>query len=130
MAPALPPTNSVHGRHVALFVVIVWLALVTTLLSSVLPGGLPRTTAVGSAFDPSTTAVALRPNIVHPKVVLETGRPDDDRASGQGIAIARTAPVALLMTSLGPMRVSTQLRDAGATSYAIFDGTPRGPPLT
>lgn len=46
-------------RHL-LFVSALWTTLMTVLLCAILPAGLPLTKAVGSAFSPSTTVVALR----------------------------------------------------------------------
>jgi hypothetical protein len=43
-----------------LFVPALWVALMTVLLCAILPAGLPLTKTVGSAFSPSTTAVALK----------------------------------------------------------------------
>src|SRR3546814_6985580 len=39
---------------------LLWVALTTAILCAILPAGLPLTKAVGSAFSPSTTIVALR----------------------------------------------------------------------
>jgi hypothetical protein len=43
-----------------LFVPALWVALMTVLLCAILPAGLPLTKTIGSAFSPSTTAVALK----------------------------------------------------------------------
>jgi hypothetical protein len=47
-----------HNRF--LFVATLWLALGTALLCAIWPAGLPLTKTIGSAFNPSTTIVALR----------------------------------------------------------------------
>ncbi|RZJ74886.1 MAG: hypothetical protein EON88_37230 [Brevundimonas sp.] len=43
-----------------LFVLSLWMSLATAVVCAVVPSGLPSTRSVGSAFDPSTTIVALR----------------------------------------------------------------------
>lgn len=52
-----------------------WLALATAILCAVLPTGLPLSTMLGSAFNPSTTAVALRARseILQPRQHIEDG---------------------------------------------------------
>jgi len=59
-----------------------WAALLTAIMCAVMPGGLPATRSVGSAFDPSTTIVALRskpPVVVRAQVM----RSDGDGAAPQ-----------------------------------------------
>ncbi|MEG3179799.1 hypothetical protein [Sphingomonas sp. LT1P40] len=113
------------------FVVALWLALATALLSSLIPGGLPRTTALGSAFHPSTTAVALQPTRAQPRVTDETMRRDDGPASGQGggIAVTRTPPSVTVPTI--PQTDNALLAPAAPilTFHAVVDGSPRAPPL-
>lgn len=46
--------------HRLTFVLTLWVALVTAILCALWPAGLPLTKSVGSAFNPSTTAVVLR----------------------------------------------------------------------
>lgn len=50
--------NDHLSRHF-LFVSALWVALITAILCAIWPAGLPLTKTVGSAFNPSTTAVAL-----------------------------------------------------------------------
>ncbi|HEY0622533.1 hypothetical protein [Sphingomonas sp.] len=108
-----------------------WLALVVALLSALMFGGMPRTTVVGSAFNPATTAVALQPSRARPYERVEAIRRDDEPPGGQGDAIA----VAPLPVAFAPPRSSlpppsTPLIAAPALSSApVLDGSPRGPPL-
>lgn len=43
-----------------LFLLSLWMSLATAIVCAVVPAGLPQTRLTGSAFDPSTTIVALR----------------------------------------------------------------------
>ncbi len=52
------PTRALNRRP--FFATGLWLALLTAALNSLLPIGLPRSTAIGSAFSPATTIEALR----------------------------------------------------------------------
>ncbi len=110
----------------------IWLALAGALLSSLMIGGLPRTTALGSAFNPATTAVALQPTRAQPRTSIETIRRDDGPASGQGDAI----PAAMLPVQPGarPPAAADAPKPA-AERFPIaprvgLDGSPRGPPPT
>lgn len=108
-----------------------WLALAVALLSSLMPGGPPRTIAVGSAFNPATTAVALQPR-TQPRVVVENVRRDDDPAGGQGGAAQRLSlPV---LPAPRPDVIAAVPKPAAMASPVgariVLDGSPRGPPLT
>jgi hypothetical protein len=109
-----------------------WLALVTALLSSLMFGGVPRTTAYGSAFNPATTAVALQPSRAQPRIVAEIVRRDDEPASGQGGAIAlaplAVAPAAPKYALPSPPKPLTSA--PARSSPPVLDGSPRGPPLS
>ena len=112
-----------------LYVASLWLALATALLSSLVPGGLPRTTVFGSAFNPATTAVALQPTRAQPRILIDTVRRDDDPASGQGdtiqaatLSVPPAAQPAALADAPKPAAVSPIEPHAG------LDGSPRGPP--
>ncbi|WP_423602528.1 hypothetical protein [Sphingomonas sp. MS122] len=114
-----------------LHVASLWLALAVALLSSLMPSGLPRTIAVGSAFNPATTAVALQPR-TQARVVAETVRRDDDPASGQGgAAQILSQPI---LTAPRPDVIAAVPKPAAVASpvgaRAVLDGSPRGPPLT
>lgn len=124
-------TNMMTRRRAPLRVASLWLALVTALLSSLMFGGVPRTTALGSAFNPATTAVALQPSRTQPRIIAETVRRDDGPASGQGDAaaiapspIAPAAPLPALSLASPPLTTAQML-----PSVPVLDGSPRGPPL-
>ncbi len=110
----------------------VWLALITGLLSSLMFGGVPRTTAHGSAFNPATTAVALQPSRAQPRVLAEGVRRDDEPSSGQGDAIAlaplSVPPVAPEYGLSPPPKPLTWA--LALPSSPVLDGSPRGPPLS
>ncbi|ODP36118.1 hypothetical protein [Sphingomonas turrisvirgatae] len=109
----------------------VWLALVVALLSSLMSEGLPRTTAVGSAFNPATTAVALQPSRVQPRVRTEQVRRNDIPAGGQSAPIASLHPIALPVAPPAPVDQPPKgdtAMPAGAQPRGL-DGSPRGPPL-
>jgi hypothetical protein len=109
-----------------------WLALAVALLSSLMSGGLPRTTAVGSAFNPATTAVALQPSRAQPRMLADQLRGDDDPTGGQGAA---SFP---LPSTLQPAGQTAAAEGAHVPAGALrapaqpagLDGNPRGPPLT
>lgn len=110
--------------------VSLWLALAVALLSSVMTSGLPRSTVLGSAFNPATTAVALQPTRTLPRVLPEHVRHDDGPASGQGGAISLDLnPVQPVMR---PVAAAEAPKPAAAARpiapHTGLDGTPRGPP--
>ena len=114
-----------------LHVASLWLALAVALLSSLMPGGPPRTIAVGSAFNPATTAVALQPR-AQPRVVVENVRRDDDPEGGQGGATQiLSRPV---LPAARPDVIAAVPKPAAMASpvsaRVVLDGSPRGPPLT
>ncbi|MCW4460285.1 hypothetical protein OK349_01080 [Sphingomonas sp. BT-65] len=115
-----------------LYVASLWLALATALLSSLIPAGLPRTTVLGSAFNPATTAVALQPTRAQPRILAENVRRDDNPASGQGGAIQILSIPAL--PAVRPDAIAAVPKPATVASpivsHAVVDGSPRGPPLT
>lgn len=130
MASQRPQTATTAQLKLPIRVASLWLALAVALLSSLMPGGLPRTTALGSAFNPATTAVALQPR-AQPRVVIETIRRDDDPASGQGsvaaVAILSVPPVVRPVAAADPKPAAAPLPIA---LHPVLDGSPRGPPLT
>ncbi|KRB79489.1 hypothetical protein ASE00_19815 [Sphingomonas sp. Root710] len=76
------------------------MSLATALVCAIVPAGLPATRSIGSAFDPSTTIVALRsrPPVARPPLL----RADDDDA-GKGLthqavpaALPPVAPAAVI----------------------------------
>ncbi|MFL9842693.1 hypothetical protein ABS767_17110 [Sphingomonas sp. ST-64] len=106
-----------------------WLALLVALASSLLSGGMPRTTALGSAFNPATTSVVLKPIRPAPRVTAEVVRRDDGPAAGSdttaamGLAPARTEAV-----RPAHMRVAARASTPSLHPHAVLPGTPRGPP--
>lgn len=132
MATRAIRTTTAKRLELPLYVASIWLALVTALLSSLMFGGVPRTTALGSAFNPATTTVALQPSRAQPRIVAESVRRDDEPASGQGDAIA-AAPVLVVPAtpSYGLPPPPKPLTAAPAlSSLPVLDGSPRGPPLS
>lgn len=109
-----------------------WLALFIALLSSLLPGGLPRTTMLGSAFNPATTAVALQPSRAQPRILIEQIRRDDDPGGGAGsvLPLAMPGPRYLIVGSI-PGSAHLPVSDVPALSAGIpSDANPRAPPLS
>lgn len=110
----------------------VWLALAVALLSSLMPGGLPRSTALGSAFNPATTAVALQPTRTPVRVLVEQIRRDDDPTSGQGgvisLPLATVRPAERLASAAETPKPAARIGQI--EPHAGLDGSPRGPPLT
>ena len=79
----LGPRAGVSGLgNRRLFVLALWISLATAIVCAVVPAGLPATRTTGSAFDPSTTIVALRSK---PPVTVKTSiLRSDDGGSGMG----------------------------------------------
>ena len=130
MANSRNPAATTAQLKLPLYVASLWLALATALLSSLMPGGLPRSTAFGSAFNPATTAVALQPTRAQPRVLVESVRRDDDPASGRGDAI-RAATLSV-QPALPPAAIADAPKPSAAlpiAQHAVLDGSPRGPPL-
>lgn len=120
------------ARPTPLRIASLWLALAVALLSSLMSEGLPRTTAVGSAFNPATTSVALQPGRAQPRaLVVQPGR-GDDPAGGQGDGIFPLPPA--VHTVAQPVATTQAVKPVAAwlptTQPAGLDGNPRGPPLT
>jgi hypothetical protein len=108
----------------------IWLALAVALLSSLMSSGLPRTTSLGSAFNPATTAVALQPTRAQPRALIEHVRRDDGPASGQGAAISTS--LLTVQPAVRPATAAEAPKPAAAlrpiAPHAGLDGSPRGPP--
>ena len=107
-----------------------WIALFVALASSLLSSGLPRTIAYGSAFNPATTVVALKPIRPAPRILAEPTRRDDGPATG---ASDRATPA--LVSAPAPS-VDTDRAPVGAARaipplrpHPVLNGSPRGPPL-
>lgn len=110
----------------------IWLALLVALLSSLLPGGLPSSTSFGSAFNPSTTVVALQPSRATTHMLVEQVRRDDDPAPGEPAAIflsqASVQPVVRPAVAVDAPKPAAAPRPIAP--HVGLGGTPRGPPLT
>ena len=125
-------TTMMQRLQLPLYIASLWLALATALLSSLMPVGMPRTTALGSAFNPATTAVALQPSRAQPRVVLESGRLDDEPVSGAGTSVAvMPLPVVAPAREVSLPPAPKPLTAAPALPLPPdLDGSPRGPPLS
>lgn len=114
------------------FLLSLWLSLATAILCAVLPAGLPLTRTIGSAFDPSTTIVALRARPPAPTkaVLLRIGDADGADIGSGPATLARLArvtvtPLAISMPAaiLVPRILSPVPRALPVALYA------RPPPL-
>ncbi len=108
-----------------------WVALLVALASSLLSSGLPRTIAYGSAFNPATTVVALKPIRPAPRIMVEAVRRDDGPAAGArdlAALVPAFAPPEPTGAGRAPPRVV--LISAFLRPHPILDGSPRGPPLS
>jgi hypothetical protein len=116
---------------VPLRIAAIWLALAVALLSSLIPGGLPRTTVFGSAFNPATTAVALQPTRTLPRVLAGPARRDDDPSRDARVVLA--VPALSLRPSARPAELAAvpgpAARPRPIQPHDGLDGSPRGPPL-
>lgn len=128
MASQRPRTATIAQLKLPLYIGSLWLALAVALLSSLMPGGLPRTTSLGSAFNPATTAVALQPSRAQPRLLVDTVR-RDDHPDGQGGAF-EAAPLALAPAVPPPLVPSLRQSapELPPVPRAILNGSPRGPP--
>lgn len=79
-------------REPLLFAAALWLSLTMALLSALLPMGLPSSQTIGSAFNPATTAVALRTSSDEQVSVAAAIREDDRDVA----AAVLPAPIELL----------------------------------
>ena len=106
-----------------------WIALLVALASSLLINGPPRTTAFGSAFNPATTSVVLKPLRPAPRIIVETVRRDDGPAAGASDIVSSGFAVApLSQVDPGPTRTIPAPARA-LRPHRVLDGSPRGPPL-
>ncbi|MCR5871943.1 MULTISPECIES: hypothetical protein [unclassified Sphingomonas] len=106
-----------------------WIALLVALASSLLSSGLPRTIAYGSAFNPATTSVALKPIRPASRIMAETPRRDDGPAAGASdlaTPALATAPIPPIKTDRAP--IVTVLATLSLHPHPVLDGSPRGPP--
>lgn len=101
------------------FILSLWMSLVTAVICATLPSGLPATRSIGSAFDPSTTIVALRsrPPVAKPALLL-TG--DDDLGAG-----LRGQPDPSVPLLVAPAALVTFAARAPAALAALPPASPR-----
>lgn len=118
------------------FLVVVWAALLTALLSALLPVGLPHSTAVGSAFNPATTSVALKAGTYRTVVAAESvATGDDDAGTGfvtprMAMSLLQAPDVAELSRRVPATPLPPDISTASPLPRRIFsDAFPRGPPL-
>jgi hypothetical protein len=78
------------------FLAVLWLTIATALLCAILPTGLPHSQALGSAFSPATTNVALRGQEPRAGTALRrlASDPDDGPAASPPAALPATRPEA------------------------------------
>lgn len=113
----------------------IWVAIATILFCALAPTGLPQSTLFGSAFNPSTTTVALKARFDGPHLAIKRiARSDDDARGGDARPVEALAgagapaqlPVRLALRSAAPPREGDfQL----ATSTALDRPWPTGPPI-
>jgi hypothetical protein len=107
-----------------------WIALLVALASSLLSSGPPRTIAYGSAFNPATTVVALRPIRPAPRIMADTVRRDDGPAAGASdIAAPSLAAEPIAAPQWMPAAHDAAPEPLPLRPHSVLDGSPRGPPL-
>ncbi|MDF7776514.1 hypothetical protein P1X14_14760 [Sphingomonas sp. AOB5] len=105
-----------------LFVASLWLAMVTAIFSAVLPVGAPLTVAVGSAFNPSTTQVALGASSAG---IRATAEADDDGSPQKAASV--TAPDALPPILMAGIPVPLATADGVPSPYGVVGAPARNP---
>lgn len=96
------------GRRLA-FALSLWVSLATAVICAVMPAGLPATRTIGSAFDPSTTIVALRsrPPVAKPAVLRAA---DDGEGIGDHlldrVILLPVAPAPPILAGIGPASIT------------------------
>jgi len=125
--PVAMPWNMVMTLR--LFIGSLWLTVATTLLCAVLPTGLPETSSVGSAFNPSTTSVALHSARPESRAArAEAVRPRDPEVGAPSVvailpAAFSAALFIILVVAWRPGRVD------GLVPFRLRGAAyPRGPP--
>lgn len=107
-----------------------WIALLVALASSLLSSGPPRTIAHGSAFNPATTVVALKPIRPAPRIMADTVRRDDGPATGASDIAETSLAVAPVAAPLSiPAAHDAAPEPLPLRPHSVLDGSPRGPPL-
>jgi|GEM_PF-5355250 len=92
------------GRRLA-FALSLWISLATAVICAVVPAGLPATRTIGSAFDPSTTIVALRsrPPVAKPAVLRAA---DDGEDLLDRVVLLPVAPAPPILVGIGPASIT------------------------
>ena len=88
-----------------LFLLSLWASLATAIVCAIVPAGLPLTRTTGSAFDPSTTIVALRSR---PPAPIRATLPRIGEGDGAGLgdgpaAVQVSTPVAVVAVIVAPL---------------------------
>jgi hypothetical protein len=126
--------KNAHGKFLGasghlMFVAAVWTALAIALLCALLPAGLPLTKFIGSAFNPSTTAVALNPG--SPRVgVKPVVRRNDNGGPAKDLPLPIDSQSALLTAIAShPAPVPHgQLPTASHRPNLLLSSSPNGAP--
>lgn len=133
MTHALTPADGMSAQRP--FLAVVWAALLTALLSALLPVGLPHSTTVGSAFNPATTSVALRAGTHRPLIASDSiATAKEDKGSG-GFAPHTVIPLlpvpdAGLPPGITAVPLPPDTSAVSPLSGRLFSAAyPRGPPL-
>jgi hypothetical protein len=81
--------RSKQRNGATLVAVMLWLTIAVALWSALVPLGPPASRAIGSAFSPATTAVALKARASQPvEMKIKALTPDLGSAAGDAITIA------------------------------------------
>lgn len=123
-------TGTVRGTA---FIAALLLALAAVLVPAFIHSGLPATRAIGSAFDPSTSVVAMRaraPEAASVQAAEPDRRADPPSPSGPAHAVAPTpaAPVRHEATAQ-PAPQFHETRAESATAPTRSNALPRAPPF-
>lgn len=81
--------RSKQRNGIAPVALLLWLTIAVALWSALVPLGPPASRAIGSAFSPATTAVALKARASQPvEVKIKVYAPDLGGSAGDAVAIA------------------------------------------
>ena len=105
-----------------------WIALLVALASSLLSSGPPRTITYGSAFNPATTAVALKPIRPAPRSMAEVRRDEGPAAGASGIAAGSLPSAPIIVPIWRHAAHDTGPEPLPLHPHSVLDGSPRGPP--
>ena len=118
-------------RRPASLIVTCWTMLLVILLSAAPTGAAPRTQLVGSAFDPSTVSVVVKPSQQRKTAATQ---PSDDRKRAEPIPAhdlhdAVAHPVRAPAPLPAPVaRYPDAIWQAARASTVLTDNGPRAPP--